>query len=845
MDTLLIGSDVVDSTKEHELISVWNERLAFTIKGKASHLNSNYEYDQERSSVKMHVAEGGFSVQIYGKSSCLENVESGILQIKSIPLFFEQRNYTVTIEFSKGKQEDKVEFWHDSKLIREKITETGKLNRDKETKLSGTINFGNEIGSSIFEIRINGRSALIVEIEIFPTKLDYRNDYETMLQQVTDEVHELAFDFMKRTFKNVGLGNSKGVTLTTFWTLINHVFDKMMVATRVITDKAHHELIKKHEIIPTYKLREVSTQTINWMNSHPHVATRTASGKVRFEKALGVKKYITFDTYENQFVKFILESTYTRLTELEKVYTREGYSRDTDAEVVKRIKAMQFQVCRQLKYSFLNEVSSLKHTQSMSLVFAMAPGYRELYKCYLILSRGLSLHGDLFRISMKDTALLYEYWCFIMLNKILRESKDGAGNNKYQVKKLDVLKVDYNGLTVVLKKGSSSEVRYLNLRTNEIISLKYNPSIPGLPTVTQKPDNVLSLERKERGSEKKFEYIFDAKYRINMALPGTEYARDYHTPGPELDTINAMHRYRDAIVFNAGDSDQINYERKMFGAYVLFPYANEEEYKQHKLYKSIETMNIGGLPFLPSHTKLVEEMLDQLISDSNESAFERATLPIGIEEKLKDIDLSERNVLVGMINSGEQYDRCIESRQYYVPVSKIADSSFPFEYIALHQTNQSNTGFVGIQRYGRIRKYAKAILGKEFYSDDEDKQEYYVFDVIDWEKLDSPIKCGTDDHISDRYYTNIELLKNCDTRQELSMESIEQLRLYKELRRITQVSIDSSDDNRIRGFEFKGGHISVEGDYIYLLTPNNIQKNYLLAYSKKLFDVIKSDMGCE
>lgn len=849
MDTLPTGSDVVDTSKEHELISVWNDRLAFTIKGKASHPNSNYEYEDETSSVKMNVMEDGFSMHIFGKDSELENINTGFLQIKTKPMFFEQRNYTVSIEFFKDKPEDNVEFWHESRLIREKITETGKLHRDKETKLSGTINFGNEIGSSTFDILVNERLVLRIEIEVYPTKMDYRKDYEAMLQQVTDEVNELAFDFLKKTFQNVGLGKAKGVSLTTFWALLNHVFEQMLTATRLVTEKAHHELVKTTEIMPTYKLHGVSTKTINWMNSHPQAAVKTATGKVRFEKVLGVKKQITFDTYENQFVKYILETTLKRLNQMEKIYTKDGYCRDIDLEHVKRMQNMQSQISKLSKYSFLSEVSTLKHTQSMTLVFAMAPGYRELYKCYLILSRGLSLHGDLFRISMKDTALLYEYWCFIMLNKILRESKDSAGNNKYQIKKLDILKVDNSGLTVVLKKGSSSEVKYLNLRTNEIISLSYNPTMSSIPTVSQKPDNVLSLERKERNSGKKFEYVFDAKYRINMALPGTEYARDYKSPGPELDTINAMHRYRDAIVFNAGDSETVNYERRMFGAYVLFPYANEEEYAQHKLYRSIETMNIGGLPFLPSHTGLVEKLLDELIADSNESAFERATLPRGIEERLKDVNLSERNVLVGMINTKKQLDLCLDEGKYYIPSAKIAESSFPFEYIALHQTKQSYTGFVGIKKYGRIWKYEKELLDLPAADGTVSKQECYVFYVTDWNELDVPITVDEEDHISDRYYTNIELLKSCDTRQELAMESLEQLRLFKELKRITDVSVDSSEENVIRGFEFNGGYISVEGDHIHLLKPNEQQKDYLLAYAKhgmkKLFGDIKTDMGCE
>lgn len=84
-----------------------------------------------------------------------------------------------------------------------------------------------------------------------------------------------------------------------------------------------------------------------------------------------------------------------------------------------------------------------------------------------------------------------------------------------------------------------------------------------------------------------------------------------------------MHRYRDAIVYHNGADP---YERTMFGAYVLFPYANKEEYRNHKFFESIEKVNIGGLPFLPSETSMVQDMLDALIADSPDSAFERATL---------------------------------------------------------------------------------------------------------------------------------------------------------------------------------------------------------------------------
>ena len=50
------------------------------------------------------------------------------------------------------------------------------------------------------------------------------------------------------------------------------------------------------------------------------------------------------------------------------------------------------------------------------------------------------------------------------------------------------------------------------------------------------------------------------------------------------------------------------------GAVVLFPYPNEDEYQRHKFYESLASVEIGGLPFLPSHTFLVERKIRELLA---------------------------------------------------------------------------------------------------------------------------------------------------------------------------------------------------------------------------------------
>ena len=132
------------------------------------------------------------------------------------------------------------------------------------------------------------------------------------------------------------------------------------------------------------------------------------------------------------------------------------------------------------------------------------------------------------------------------------------------------------------------------------------------------------------------------------------------------DDINTMHRYRDSIV-------QVNdgpYERTSFGAYVLFPWYDEDIYQEHHFYKSINEVNIGALPFLPNATSLVEQFVERLIDSSPEELQEEGILPIGSKEQwISDLD---EKVLVGLVSSKEDYYFLYTRGGYYqIPASSV------------------------------------------------------------------------------------------------------------------------------------------------------------------------------
>ena len=123
-------------------------------------------------------------------------------------------------------------------------------------------------------------------------------------------------------------------------------------------------------------------------------------------------------------------------------------------------------------------------------------------------------------MSIKELSLLYEYWCFIKINSLLKK--------KYKLIGGDLLKINRDGITVSLTKGRKSCLKYENPETKEKFTVYYNFQTSKRKgndygkehsiyskTVTQKPDNILSMYKD--GSSKSYEFIFDAKYKIDYS----------------------------------------------------------------------------------------------------------------------------------------------------------------------------------------------------------------------------------------------------------------------------------------------------------------------------------------
>ena len=793
-------------TGSDELVYIRTDKINLTIKGPAAHPNfQGVEYREGDSVFKVSCTEE-FELSLKGRADAMASMVAGgaYSSVHSVcPLFYEQQRYEIIIE---ANGEVEIAFWHDNLNIRNKVTRVGRNSRI----LSGIINFGNEIGLSDLVVQVDGANYLRLTIEVFPTKISYKDDYKAIVDDVTREVYGLVFDFLKKTYLGYQQGDHAISSPVEFFAVIQRIFGDFIKSADMILAQPHHLLETTHEVLPSHKIKRVDNAGLRWIEKHPDHA-KNSGGRMLVARTLAVKKRVTYDTKENRLTKYILLSTAKKLESFKRNYI--NLQRSEDTIVVDQIDAMSRNLYRRCNESFLADVGVHESSAGMSLVFTMAPGYRDLYRYYLMLLRGLSITGDVFHISMKDLAVLYEYWCFIKLNSLMKD--------RYELISQDVVKVQGNGLYVSLVKGSGSRVKYRNPVNGEVITLSYNPKAADLPTGAQRPDNVLKLQKKGAGTE--YEYVFDAKYRINPALPGTDYYQSIsQKPGPETGDINTMHRYRDAIVYQ---NEASPYERTMFGAYVLFPYAVEKEYCQHRFYKSIGKVNVGGLPFLPSAMNLVAQMLDELIADSPESAFERATLPRGIEDKLQKVDWRTRDVLIGDLKYGDQLGACLEGRFYYVPASQIKDEDLPIRYVALYQSKRMFGAESGIRYYGEVRKCTQRRRRDIPYRRRDSDEWYYYLEVKEWKTLSKPI--AVKERGMGRQFTNLFLLEHSSEAPELGIRSEAEYRLFTELKRAlndTEINDDGSDI----GFVFGDASIIFEEGKIHVCRKGTICEEYAI-----------------
>ncbi|WP_343337931.1 hypothetical protein TPELB_33170 [Terrisporobacter petrolearius] len=695
-----------------------------------------------------------------------------------MPSFFEDNIYNLYLE---NNTNEKFEIYHHSKEIRENISYRGK-------NAFGSFKFNGDIGYSTFNIRKNNKDVLSFTIQVFPTKLDYMNDYNAILEDINKEVESLVFDYLDKTFSRANIVDVKKQTGVEFIAILNNIYDNLDKSIRRIEKHPKHNVIEEFQLKDRNKSKRIDVkETIKYLR------------KNKYQNVIEVKKRTTLDIYENQYVKYMIKRILIKIRETKNTIAHKYNKNHVSYEILSKY---ENKLNNHLN-GFFRDISDIKNKKSMTLVFKMASGYKEVYFYYNLLSKGLDIYEGLHEISNKKLWDLYEIWCYLKIHSIIKELG-------YKPKNSSLIEANSNGLTLSVAQNKQSKLIYENFLGNKL-ELWYNKAYYGLPTTNQRPDTVLCM----KGDKTKDRvYIFDAKYRI--------FVDNNEEIGPMEDDINVMHRYRDSIVSENKKEDYFKYST--FGAYVMFPCSDEKKFKDHRFYKSIEKVNIGAIPMLPGSTSLMKKQIAKTIGESYIEAVNNNPI---FDEEGDYYKFKNKSVMIVNAKDQEHLNIYRKNQFYHIPKKTLSNVTIGVEYLAFYQSSKFEQGR-GIYYYAQIKDSYTYERGNcvELNCDEDKKKDIYLrFDLEKFEKV-GPI-IGVEYGVLSVNYTTLYLLKNASTIHELGLKSRREIEVYKILKRI-------SKSKSLKLKKFKGGFY-LEQNFIKVCDNGDIRLNDRLVEVEQLY----------
>jgi hypothetical protein len=566
--------------------------------------------------------------------------------------------------------------------------------------LNTSFTFKDQVGITEFKVICpEGNDIFKLRTEVFPQKMDYKSDYRAIMDDISKIIHNLTYSILRDTYQKAKPKVVGQTTEIEWWNILDTLYEALIKSIEIIRRNPKHDIVTEQRVESIDRIKKHSPKNRVWLQRNTKFCSHNPNDGIElitdnyFSHALSVKKKITYDNYENRFVKYAAKQTIYKLMtfkrDLEKyqISNRDNLNSKTD-NYISRLSGFLMQ-------SPFNEVGTFEKRNHFSTTLTKAAGYKDFLQIHLLLQKGLDiLNDDIFKIESKNISQLYEYWCFLKLTDII------LGFTSYNINYQDIIKVNSGKFKVDLKEGESSEIQFKNL-INEEITIYFNKQFTkdGKNTFTfvQKPDHSIRFSKK--GYDNPFWFIFDAKYRFNEKIVNEEIEKEeenkitYDAPD---DAIGQLHRYRDAILHSEFKITDTSYRStiKNLGGIILYPYPlREEEYITSKYFKSIDEVNIGALPFLPSKTKLAEKYIRKLFLESTPEDHFREFVGMNYSEYVTKSKEFEKNVTIGVIKKENQEKRLTflkEKSIHYIPLVEDRKSKvYQTEYLLITKSSQT------------------------------------------------------------------------------------------------------------------------------------------------------------
>ncbi len=459
--------------------------------------------------------------------------------------------------------------------------------------LSGTLNFGNNVGwfSLPFNYSRDGLpQSISVKFVVLPTKMDLDSDLQAIYQRLDHDYPLWRFAFGNSTESTADAKKQSNHNFPLLWlarfTSLRSKFEKSI---RILLNSPHSRLVEVERRVKAERLKgklsvtlqEKLGQDFSGQNFHNSYATK--------------RKNLSLDTPENRFIKMVLQHAHVQLGRFINLVKDANKKPDTQIfseSFSVQLNGWQKTLEKYLHHPMFKEIGSFKGMSKESLVLQQKTGYSGVYQTWHELKSYLDVMGNQSSVSMKTIDELYEVWCFLEIRRILiedlgfneiKQTPLRVGHSGAELKLDDVLADSYlltreDGLTIRL----AHEPRF-GEKTKPVRSWLYD----------HKPDIVLEATFAD---DFRLMWLFDAKYRIDNK---TDDAEQDLVPA---DAIYQMHRYRDALIHVEKAGEQKHKSRPVYGAYALYPGANDQKEPpaSSEYAEAIDSIGIGAFPLLPS-----------------------------------------------------------------------------------------------------------------------------------------------------------------------------------------------------------------------------------------------------
>jgi len=692
------------------------------------------------------------------------------------PRLYEQITYTFLLL---NKANRRVELRHRDPTITHALSPSpdGSL-------LHGTINFGSQIGRSRFEVYVAGKPEFEFEVEVFPSKLDYASDYNAIVADVQDILAALVLEYLRSTFK-LGLATHSKTTTRLEWILLlRHVVDDLERGLRYVERHPHHGLTRERALTRIEKLRRPDATILKLIvqGKGKGPKSRTASG-LELHSALPERRArTTLNTPEHRWLASQLTRIRRTLAQIH-LSERKRDSMDRNVRVsqpriIEEIAALENRIAVLQTLDPIAQAEGLAPAGFTSLTLQAQPGYREAYRACLILLLGLRVNGGPVGLSVKDIHVLYEYWCYLALVRLIAE----ITGERLPARRL--LSHEQDGLRVQLKRGNRQTVKF-STNKDRSLELAYNPLFRGRGFILpQQPDIVLTFRDREWPTMR---LVLDAKYRINSEATYVK-----HSPGPPDTAIDVLHRYRDAILEETGAEGPRSetFKRNVVEGVALFPFADvNDEFRESRFWTSLERLGIGAIPFLPSEMRYLEEWLRAVLKRGGWSTAERV-IPYLSHEQLRTWQEAEKEaVLIGVLRqeAKEHLDWIKQQRVYYTPRTS-QPRQLVSRWVAIYSpaSLRSPGAVTHLGKVENMTLKKRGDIDTPWTTQRNPDDEQVVYQLGEVQELPKRIEnrgpAGLGERFSNNRWTSRLAIDRASELRELFLETSREWRLYEQLR---------------------------------------------------------------